>query len=52
MLTGIPHLLTGLYSEEPVRKSSDVRHENILHLLMTKMMKIHMLMKKMFCYHL
>lgn len=33
-------------------KSSNVRHENILHLLMTKMMKIHMLMKKMFCYHL
>lgn len=44
MLTGIPHLPTGLYFGEPVRESSDVIRENIL-------LKKHMLIKKMFCYH-
>lgn len=44
MLTGIPHLLTGLYSEEPARESSNVVHENIL-------LKKNMLIEKMFCHH-
>lgn len=41
MLTGIPHLLTGLYFEEPVRESSNVVHENIL-------LKKNKLIEKMF----